>query len=130
MSQMPFQAFTQQLASYLSVSATARTLTEDLKQRILALQILGEGLAAIVLDDLPPKEQAEILQAMEASELIGVLEAMEPERRYRLLAGLPTEVIEQLMANLRAEFQITLHWLFGNLMTQPAAMVDKNDCGD
>ncbi|WP_084544227.1 magnesium transporter MgtE N-terminal domain-containing protein [Chroogloeocystis siderophila] len=127
---MPFQDFTQQLASYLSMSATARPLTEDLEQRILALQILGEGLAAIVLNDLPPTEQAELLQAMEVSELIGVLKAMETERRYHLFATLPTEVTEQLIANLRAEFQIALHWLFGNLMTQPAATVDKNDCGD
>jgi Mg/Co/Ni transporter MgtE len=120
LSTLSFQDLTERLASYLSISATAQSLTElDLEQRILALQILGESLAAMVLDYLPQAEQVELLQGMEATELIGVLEAMEPKSRHYLFSNLPPEVTEQLIAKLNQEFEMTLHGLLTELITQP-----------
>jgi Mg/Co/Ni transporter MgtE len=126
---LEFQDLRAQLANYLSVPATAQALTElDLEQRILALQILGESLAALILRDLSPADQAELLQGMEAFELMGVLTSMEPEQRHRLCANLPTDVVDQLMVNLNQEFEVSRQWLLGYTLPSSAAGVDQTDC--
>jgi Mg/Co/Ni transporter MgtE len=126
---LEFQIFKEQLANYLSVPATAQALTElDLENRILALQILGESLTAVILKDLSPVDQAELLQGMETFELMAVLTNMEPDQRHRLFAHLPTEVTEQLMVNLSQEFEVSYQWLLGHPLPTLAATGEWTDC--
>lgn len=106
---------TEPLAHHVSISKLAQSLTEiDLEQRILAFQLLGEGLAIAVINYLPLTEQITLLQAMDAVELIRVLEMMDTSDRSRLMASLPDEVTAQLMTKLKAEFERNLHLLFNN----------------
>ncbi|WP_448599801.1 magnesium transporter MgtE N-terminal domain-containing protein [Thermoleptolyngbya sp.] len=64
-----------------SIEERARSLAEiDLEQRLLAFELLGEGLAIAVLKHLPPAIQVELLQSMDATALMRVLEEMEPPR--------------------------------------------------
>jgi len=96
-----------------SIVEMAKSLTDiDLEQWLLAFQLLGEGLASAILNHLPPDIQAELLQAMDAGELIRLLEAMEPESRHQLLVNLSTETIDCLIVRLNEEFQAGVHALF------------------
>lgn len=96
-----------------NIEDQVRSLAEiDLEQRLLAFELLEEGLAIAVLNHLPPSVQAELLQAMDASALMQVLEAMAPEDRQQLLVSLPTEAIDGLIAKLTKAFQATVSDLF------------------
>jgi Mg/Co/Ni transporter MgtE len=111
-----------------SIEERARSLTEiDLEQRLLAFELLGEGLAIAVLNHLPPPVQVELLQAMDASALMQVLEAMAPEDRHDLLASLPTAAIDSLIAKLTEAFQATVADLFRFPHPQPVLSIDHSD---
>jgi Mg/Co/Ni transporter MgtE len=124
------------------IEERARSLAEiDPEQRLLAFELLGEGLAIAVLTYLPPPIQMELLQSMDAAALIPVLEAMGPEDRQQLLAGLPTEAIDGLIAKLHEEFQAAVHELLNIPQLPTASFTDDSnddypdwweidDCGD
>ncbi|MBF2021502.1 MAG: hypothetical protein IGR93_15715 [Hydrococcus sp. C42_A2020_068] len=114
-----------------SIEERARSLVEiDLEQQLLAFELLGEGLAIAVLDHLPLPIQMELLQTMDAAVLMRVLDAMEPENRQQLLASLPTEAIDGLIAKLTEAFQATVSDLFSFSHSQPASSVapSNDDC--
>ncbi|WP_448604318.1 magnesium transporter MgtE N-terminal domain-containing protein [Thermoleptolyngbya sp.] len=117
-----------------SIEERARSLAEiDLEKRLLAFELLGEGLAIAVLNHLPPAIQVELLQSMDATALMRVLEEMEPQDRQQLLASLPREAIDGLIAKLTEAFQATVSDLFSFSYSQPASSVtpthDNSDFG-
>ncbi|PMB09237.1 hypothetical protein CEN49_07100 [Fischerella thermalis CCMEE 5273] len=106
---------TEPLTHYLNIPELAKSLTElELEPRVFAFQLLGEGLMIAVLKYLPLTQQINLLQAMDAFELMGVLDMMEAGDRSQLMASLPDEVISQLMTKLKEKFERNLYLLFNN----------------
>ncbi|NMF85840.1 hypothetical protein [Nodosilinea sp. P-1105] len=141
MSSPSTQEMTTLLARYLGALAMHQAPQHEVEQRLLAIQYWGESLTASILEDLPSSQQTELLQALDAAELINLLETMEPQQRQRVLDNLPDAVTAQLMADLSQEFHRTLCWLFnrppsGATATQAGAEPsysdwwEIDDCGD
>lgn len=108
------QVILEALASQRNIADGTDVLTEvELEQRLLAFQLLGEGLAIAILEDLPPAQQAELLQAMNPFELVEVLEALKLESRHALFANLSLEVVEPLIAQLNELSPLLIPALFG-----------------
>lgn len=112
-----------------SIEERARSLTEiDLERRLLAFELLGEGLAIAVLPYLPPTIQVELLQTMDAAVLMQILEAMESRDRHQLLASLPTGAIDGLIARLNEEFQAAVFELLSVPQPPSVSFTDRPDC--
>jgi Mg/Co/Ni transporter MgtE len=125
MSSLSTQEITTLLAHYLGALAMHQAPQHQVEQRLLAIQYWGESLLASILEDLPSSQQTELLQALDAADLINLLETMEPQQRQRVLDNLPEAVTAQLMANLSQEFHRTLCRLFN----RPPSVATENRAG-